>query len=75
MNQPDLEDWSLRAMQTLQDFCDEAQEAAGDPDDEGELRDVRAVMADYERIAQGLPAWQSILAIEAPDQDTLLADL
>ncbi len=64
MNQAELENWSLMALQTLQDFCDEAQEAAGDPDGEGELTDVRAVMAEYERIAQGLPAWQGILAAE-----------
>ena len=54
MNQDELEDWALRVLQTLQDFCDEAQEAAGDPYGEGELLDVRVLMLEYEHMIKGL---------------------
>lgn len=55
INYDELEDWALRTLQTLQDFCDDAQEAAGNPDGEDQLPDVRALMLEYEQIAAGQP--------------------
>ena len=64
MNQDDLEDWALRTMQALQDICDEAQAAAGNPDGEDQALDIRALMLEYEQIAAGRPAWQAKLAAQ-----------
>ncbi len=72
MNQGELESWSLRALQTLQDFCDEAQEAVGVPDGDDQLPDVRALMLEYERIAQGLPSWQAQCMAHDDDEDLCL---
>lgn len=52
MNHEALEDWSLRAMQALQDVCDEAQDAAGDPDGEDQCLDLRELMAEFEEMRQ-----------------------
>lgn len=57
----DLEDWALRAMQTLQDIVDQAQQNTGDPDGESECRDIRALMDEFERLRQGKPTWQVTL--------------
>lgn len=46
-----LEDWALRTMQELQDFCDDAQEAAGNPDGEDQLIGTRELMAEFEALA------------------------
>ena len=59
INTDDLFDWSCLASHMLQHFCDEAQDAAGDPYGDGELRDVRWLLAELDRIHQGLPAWQA----------------
>ena len=64
MNADHLEDWAHRAAQLLQDFCDEAQEAAGDPDGETELLDARALLHELDRIARGLPPWQAAIGNE-----------
>lgn len=69
MNHDELEDWALRALQTLQDFCDEAQAAAGNPDGEDQLLDVRALMLEHERIAAGLPTWQARCQSGPDDED------
>jgi len=61
MNHDHLEDWAYRVAQVLQDFCDEAQEAVGNPDGEDQLLDVRAMLLELDRIARGLPPWQAIL--------------
>ena len=57
MNQHHLEDWAYRAAQTLQDFCDEAQESVGNPDGEDQLTDVRALLRELDLIARGLDPW------------------
>ena len=49
----DLEDWSNRAAQALQDFCDEAQIDAGDPDGEHELQDIRELLKEHTLIVSG----------------------
>lgn len=59
MNYEELEDWALRAAEALQQFCDEAQEASGNPDGEDQLRDIRKLIEEHHRIESGLPAWQS----------------
>jgi len=66
-----LEDWAQRAAQELQEFCDDAQLAAGNPDGEDQLPGVRALLTEHSRIALGLPAWQAMVA--GTDDDTVLA--
>ena len=63
-----LECWAERVMQELQDFCDEAQHSAGNPDGEDCLLGTRALMSEYERIKQGLPLWQ--IALDEEDEDS-----
>ena len=48
MNQEYLEDWAGRAVQELQEFCDEAQAAAGNPD--GEEQPCKAAPANSPRV-------------------------
>lgn len=50
VNNSDLIEWAERAMQELQEFCDDAQVAAGDADGFGELVGVRALMTEFEAI-------------------------
>lgn len=61
MNSELLQDWAARAVQELQDFCDEAQEAAGNPDGEDQLLSVRVLIKEYEEIAAGKNPWKSQL--------------
>lgn len=49
----ELEDWSTRAAQALQDMCDEAQMAAGNPDGTDQLPDIRALLDEHNRIMHG----------------------
>jgi hypothetical protein len=58
MNYEDLEIWSQRAAEALQDFCNEAQEAIGIPEGECQLMDIRNLLAEHARIVSGLPNWQ-----------------
>ena len=58
MNYEDLERWSQRAAEALQEFCDDAQEAAGIPEGECQLMDIRLLLAEHSRIILGLPMWQ-----------------
>ena len=55
MNYSELENWSVRAAEALQEFCDEAQVAAGNPDGEDQLQDIRALLDEHSRIMLGLP--------------------
>lgn len=74
INHEDLEDWALRAMQTLQDVVDDAQAAAGNPDGTDQCRDIRALMDEFERLRQGKPTWQvTIMAGELEPDSTNLA--
>ena len=57
MNIAELEEWSVFACEALQEFCDEAQIAAGNPDGEDQLLDIRALLADHSRIMAGQPRW------------------
>lgn len=59
MNQEHLEDWAGRAAQELQEFCDDAQAAAGNPDGEEWLQSVRILIKEYEDIAAGRTPWQA----------------
>ena len=45
-----LEQWAVMAAQELQDFCDDAQEAAGDPDGEGECPGTRMLLRELDEI-------------------------
>lgn len=45
-----LEQWAVMAAQELQDVVDDAQEAAGDPDGEGELPGVRMLLRELDEI-------------------------
>lgn len=49
-----LEDWAHRAAQELQDFCDEAQEAAGDQAGETELPGTRALIEEFNQLNKGI---------------------
>lgn len=53
INYDDLEDWSMRAVQLLQDIADEAQAAAGDPDGDQECPDIRALLDEHNSILEG----------------------
>lgn len=65
INHDELEDWSIRAAEALQEVCDEAQKAAGNPDGEDQLQDFRVLLAEHSRIMQGQPAWQAqVLGIQ-----------
>ena len=72
MNIDELEDWSQRAAQALQDFCDEAQVSAGNPDGEDQLLDIRALLHEHSRICAGRPLWQSQVSMQ---EDESLAAL
>jgi len=69
MNHDELVSWSTRAVWLLRDLCAEAQAAAGNPQGEDQCQDIRALLAEYERIEQGLPAWQARVndQLEQPD--------
>lgn len=71
----ELEDWARRTMQALQEVCDDAQEAAGNPDGEDQLSDVRGLMFEYERIVKGLPAWQAKVSTIPDDEPNLIETL
>lgn len=58
MNVDELEDWALRAVQTLQDIVDEAQESSGNPDGTDALIDIRQLIEEHQHIQSGLPVWQ-----------------
>lgn len=53
MNNDEIQDWASRAVQELQEFCDEAQMAAGNPDGEDQLPSVRGLIHEYDCIAAG----------------------
>lgn len=59
MDTEQLESWALRACEALQEFCDEAQIAAGNPDGEDQLQDIRALLDEHSQITADL--WQSQL--------------
>lgn len=54
MNIDKLEDWAHRAVQELQDFCDEAQETAGDAEGETELPGTRALIEEFNQLNKGI---------------------
>jgi hypothetical protein len=53
MNYEELESWSLRAAEALQEFCDDAQISVGKPNDECQLLDIRRLLDEHSRICQG----------------------
>ncbi|MFW2439103.1 MAG: hypothetical protein ACN4GR_07000 [Arenicellales bacterium] len=59
MNYVELENWAERVMQELQDFCDEAQVADGNPYGENCLPGTRALMEEFERIKKLYPFLES----------------
>jgi len=69
MNQTELVSWSTRVTGLLREICAEAQAAAGNPQGEDQCPDILALLAEYQRIEQGLPAWQARVndQFEQPD--------
>ena len=58
-----LELWATFAAEALQEVCDDAQEAAGDPDGEGEQLAIRGLLKDLDDIL--MPEWQRQIAQSA----------
>jgi hypothetical protein len=58
----DLDEWAVRAGQALQEICDEAQEAAGNPDGEDQCLDLRELLRELDYLILGKPSWQQELA-------------
>ena len=76
MNYEHLEDWAGRVVQELQEFCDEAQAAAGNPDGEDQLLSVRVLIREYEDIAADRNPWKSQLrGMPCKSEHTLLDEL
>ena len=50
-----LESWAVMAAAELQDFCDEAQISAGNPEGEEQLQGTRQLRAELDAII--IPAW------------------
>lgn len=69
IDKDDLIAWADKAVQELQEFCDDAQVAAGDPDGTDQLQSTRALIAEYDAIKQGRPTWQSQLAHDHNDDE------
>jgi len=59
-----LEGWAVMAAAELQEFCDEAQEAAGDPGGEGELQGTRMLLRELDEIMP--PRWQQQITDNEP---------
>lgn len=75
MNHDDLENWAVRVCEELQDFCNEAQEAAGDPDGEDCLPGTRALLSEADCIFNNRPAWQAQVAtLEIEGSGSLVLD-
>lgn len=65
-----LESWAIAAAQELQEICDDAQAAAGDPEGTDQLPGVRQLLADLNAIIQ--PAWLELIAdASAPGLESL----
>ena len=72
----ELENWSVRVAEALQEICDEAQEAAGKPDGENECIDLRMLLHEHSKIMLGEPLWQDLLIAAASDEEpALLVDI
>lgn len=66
-----LEMWATFAAEALQEICDDAQDAAGDPGGDSECKTIRALIKDLDDIL--LPSWQQQIAQDACDtQESLL---
>ena len=61
MDVDQLEEWSLRAVQSLQEIVDEAQAASGNPDGDDQSIDLRLLIEEHSRICSGMPTWQMLL--------------
>lgn len=55
-----LESWAIMAAEELQQFCDDAQDAAGNPDGTDQLPGVRQLIAELDDILK--PTWLEIIA-------------
>jgi len=55
VNVNDLEDWSVRVAEVLQDICDDAQVNAGNPDGDDQCPDIRELLDEHTRIMNGQP--------------------
>jgi len=49
-----LQLWSDSACQALQEFCDDAQVASGNPDGEDQLLDIRDLLNDHVKISKDI---------------------
>lgn len=62
MNYDELEDWSLRAAQALQDVVDECEQSEGYPGGGKEAcADLKVLLDEHSRIMRGEPSWQARL--------------
>jgi hypothetical protein len=55
VNVNDLEDWSVRVAEALQEICDNAQVNAGNPDGDDQCPDIRELLDEHTRIMNGQP--------------------
>jgi len=55
VNPNDLEDWSIRVAELLQELCDDAQATTGNPDGDDACPDIRALLDEHSKIMQGQP--------------------
>lgn len=55
INYDDLENWSCRAAQELQEILDDVEEAGNS---EGCCASIRGLLEEHNRIISGMPLWQ-----------------
>lgn len=64
---------SHRTAQALQDFCDEAQVAAGNPDGEDQLQDIRELLAEHTAIVSGEGFLMHQLRVGSEEESVIVA--
>ena len=64
-----LESWAVMAAEELQDFCNDAQISAGNPDGEDQLQGVRQLLRELDEII--MPDWQKVMADDSPLSEIL----
>jgi hypothetical protein len=69
INYDDLENWSCRAAQELQEVLDDAEEAGSS---EGCCASIRGLLEEHNRIISGMPLWQMQIASGENDGGLIL---
>lgn len=69
INCDDLESWSCRAAQELQDVLDDAEEAGNN---EGCCSSIRGLLEEHNRIIAGMPLWQRQIASDDDEGSLIL---